>query len=489
MLCDIELPRRLRVILLAAVTMLPLAALAGPAITITVEPRQTGAPLSDEMVGVNMANWYDVTAPGGATALTVAGIRTARWPGGSAADLFHWRTNTSCRGAFVHPNATYDRFMTEVARPARLAVSVTLNYGTNAACNGPGDAAEALSWIDHALSAGDPVVRWTIGNEVYGPWEADLHAKPHDAATYARAVAEDFYPSIKNLHPDARVGVVVKPKWQPDWDRVVLARAKYDFVELHFYAQEPGQENDGYLLHEAPKALATELAVLKRELATAGRSDTPVFVGEVGSVSEHPGKQSMSITQALFAGLAFAEMMSTGVSGAAWWLGFGGCGDASTGNFASSLYGWQDFGGYMIFSDGTPEYGCPKAPRIARGVPFPTARVLAMLTKIAHNGDTMLGTTIIGIEPGVRAYAMTHGSDVALLLFNLNQTGDRTVAVSIDGVAGGTGATLVTYDRALYDRSRDGLWVGPVTRRLGEWNKQVSFALPPWSVSSLILRR
>ncbi len=67
------------------------------------------------------------------------------------------------------------------AAPAKLRMAVTLNYGTNSACTGPGDPNEALAWVDHAVSTKAPVDYWTVGNEVYGAWETDLHTTPNDA--------------------------------------------------------------------------------------------------------------------------------------------------------------------------------------------------------------------------------------------------------------------------------------------------------------------
>jgi len=94
---------------------------------------------------------------------------------------------------------------------------------------------------------------------------------------------------------------------------------------------------------------------LKSELITAGHSDTPIYIGELGSVYIYPGKQTTSITQALYAGQALGELMNDGVARATWWLGFGGCDDNPHGdNFSTSLYGWQNFGGDMVFSDGLP---------------------------------------------------------------------------------------------------------------------------------------
>jgi glycosyltransferase involved in cell wall biosynthesis len=248
---------------------------------IEVETAEVGAPLADRLVGVNMANWYDVTKDGIGETLSTFRISALRWPGGSEADRFHWQTNSACAQAYINPNSTFDRFMQLVAQPGGFDVSITLNYGSNAACNGPGDPLEALAWVDYACAANFNVTYWTIGNEVYGPWEYDLHPKANDAATYAAAVAGDYYPLIKMAHPDALVGVVVNPDWTPPWDPLVLANAKYDFVEYHFYAQLPGEESDSYRYARVTgnaRRLQTALLVRGQEIAAIAAADATIAI-------------------------------------------------------------------------------------------------------------------------------------------------------------------------------------------------------------------
>ncbi len=217
--------------------LLPLALCAQPAAvaqgiaTVTVDPAAMGPAITDRIMGMNSANWFDQTQPGLADALQDVGVAATRWPGGSAADTFHWASNTACNGAYIHGGASFDDFVTHVVRPARLDLAITLDYGSDPACKAGGDPGEAAGWVAYARKAGIAVSHWTVGNEVYGPWEYDLHPIPHDAATYASSVASGFYPAIKAADPQAQVGVVVSPGWRPDWDAIVLAQARYDFVE------------------------------------------------------------------------------------------------------------------------------------------------------------------------------------------------------------------------------------------------------------------
>jgi len=433
-----------------------------------------------------MAGWVDITESGLAPALSGIGYTSTRWPGGSESDQYHWQTNTSCNGGYTATNSTFDNFMNDVAKPANLDVAVTLDYGSNAACNAGGDPTEAAAWVSHAKAQGDDITYWTVGNEEYGSWEYDLHSDQHDPGTYANAVATGYYPDVKAADPNAKVGVVVEG--QSSWDSTVLANALYDFVELHFYFTGPGQENDQTLLQQGATTLTSQINNLKSELASAGKPNTPIYLGELGSVYGNPGKQSMSIVQGLFAGMVLGEMMNDGVYRGTWWLGFGGCNDASSGaNFSSSIYGWQNFGGYMTLSDGTPEYGCSNATTTTRGTPFPTARAYQLMSQVAHDGEHALTVTNNASLTMVRSYAATHGSGYAVVLFNLDENAAHAVNVGVDRLASGSSATITTYGKAQYDMSQQNLWPGPVSQSTGAWQRSVPVTLPAWSMTVVTL--
>ena len=451
--------------------------------TVTINPGNPGATVTDQILGMNMVNWFDPTQPGAAPPLKVAGIKAIRWPGGSAADTFHWSTNSECNGGYVDTNGTFANLFADFVKPDKLDVAVTVNYGSNAACNAGGDPTEAAAWVASAKSNGQHVSHWTVGNEVYGDWEYDLHAVQHDAATYASAVASGYYPDMKAANPKALVGVVAEPNWNPPWDPIVLSQAKYDFVEYHYYAQEPGQESDSYLVGQAAQAFASDLAALQADLKTAGHPSTPIYVGELGSVSYNPGKQTSSITQALFAGQALGEMMNAGISRATWWLAYGGCADPNSGNFNADLYGWQNFGGYMVFSDGTPEYGCSNATQTALGTMLPTSRAYQLFSTVAKTGQHALAASVGGDTADLRAYALTQKGGAALVLFNVNETNTVAVTITVTGVAKASKVTVNTYDKSIYDESKNNVWAGPTLAKLGRQALPLTVTLTPWSMN------
>jgi len=464
--------------------------------SVTVDLTTTGAVVTNQLLGMNMAYWYDQSNPAILPAFKTAGIKAIRWPGGSGSDDYHWANNTLCQGTgtALSPvaqmaTAAFPEVVSELITPGALDVALTADYGTNSTCTGPGDPTEAASWAASALSLGANVSHITVGNEEYGTWEEDLHAKPNDATTYANATATGYYPDIKAANPNVLVGVEVNPGNKPDWDTTVLAQAKYDFVEYHYYPQSPFYESDDYLVRQAANDLTTNLNTIKTELATAGNPKTPIYVGEIGSVYTTPGKQSTSITQALYAGQALGEMMNAGVSRATWWIGFGGCdSDPTQENFSSSLYGWQNYGGYMVFSDGLPEYGCESAASLPAGTLLPTARAFQLFSQMAVSGEKVLNASVTGDTDNVRAYAATNNGGTALMLFNLNEASAQPVTVTLNGQGASSSVTVTTYSKAIYDQSESGTWAPPTTTSMGSQNFPLTLNLDPWSMNVVIIK-
>ena len=469
---------------------LPAAARVAPhgAASIVVEPSKVGAPVSKLVMGANMATWYDVTQPGLTPAFKTSGMTATRWPGGSESDNFHWKTNSlgpgSCSGGYVNPNSTFGNFIDDIAHAARLDVAITVNYGSNPPCTAGADPAEAAGWVDYANRTKHLGVQWwSVGNEQYGFWETDLHSKPHDPGQYAANVASGFYPKMKAASPTPiHVCVDVDPN-TAGWDATVLAQAKYDCVELHYYPQGT-TVNDAFLIRKAAPLLGAYLAALKAELKAAGRAKTPIYVGEIGSTYGTPGKQTTSITQALYAGQVLGELLEAGVTRATWWLGYGGCNAKDGGgDFSKTLYGWQDFGGFMIFSDGTVEDGCSTTD-VPRGTPLPTARAFQVASHFVRDGEHVLGLVKTSL-PDVRAYASTYAGGYALLLINLNENAAVDVPVKIAGKTSGAGGSIVVYDKARYDASRRNVWKAPSAAKLGAWSGGFTVTLPPWSIAAV----
>jgi len=450
--------------------------------TVTVNPSNPGIAVSNTILGMNMAAWYDPTTPGVAAGFEAAGIKAVRWPGGSWADGYNWETNTEC-GTTANPNAAYAKFVSDLVKPAGLDVSLIADYGTGKNCTGYGDPTEAASWASESLTLGANVSHITVGNEEYGSWEGDNHPIKHDPTTYADAVASGYYPDIKAVSPNVLVGVLVQPDYAP-WDQIVMSDAKYDFVEFHYYPETPGEENDTTLINNDAAGLTTYINRIKSELSEYGHAGTPIYVGEIGGPYSNPGKQSWSITQGLYAGQVLGEMMNDGVTRLTWWIGFGNC-NGQAGNDNSSLYGWQDFGAYNVFSDGPSDTTCSEAGPI--GTMSPTARAFQLFSQVAINGEHVLPSTVTGDTADVVAYSATNSGGEALVLFNRNENSSETVQINVSGKSSSTSVTETTYDKAIYDLSENNDWAPPTTTNLGAQSLPLTLTLAPWSMNVVII--
>ncbi len=472
--------------------------------TVTVDLTPTNTAVTDKLLGMNMAVWYDLVTnqTGIVNALQAAGITQVRWPGGSDSDLYHWETNTECKGGYADPNDTFSNFVSDMADPASLDVALTANYGSNAACDAGGEPSEAAAWITAAVGAGITVSHMTVGNEEYGSWEFDLHSTPNDPTIYAAAVVgtDGYYQLIKTASSNnTLVGIDVDAdNTAGGWDNTVMAGAKgsYDFVEYHYYPEAPGQENDTFLVQQAAQQLTTNITTLRSELANWGTPDTPIYVGEIGGAYSNPGKQSWSITQGLYAGQVLGEMMNDGVSRLTWWIGFGNC-NGSNGNDTTSVYGWQDFGAYNVFSDGSEDSTCPGAGPL--GTMSPTARAFQLFSQMAVNNQKVLTATVAGDTTDVRAYAATNPNGTALLLFNDNETLAQEVIITLTGKDSSPSVNVTTYDKAIYDLSGSptgtppdpagtSTWAPPATTSMGEQTLPLTLTLTPWSMNVVIIQ-
>jgi hypothetical protein len=480
---------------------------------IAVDASSNLAPIVSTQMGNNLGNWWDVTLPGTAEGLVASGVHVVRWPGGSNSDAYHWQTNTSCPSspAWNNPNSDFDTVMGSILEPNSLEAVVTVNYGSNANCNGGGSPSEAAAWVAHAKSKGYNIRYWTVGNEVYGGWEFDLHSKPNDAATYVSAVSgsNGYYQQMKAQDPNAQVGIVVEAEsggfnYWDGWDAGVLGCVSptsdttcsstktsppFDYVEVHWYAQQPFNESDDYLLNQAPTDFTNTIKMLRSELVATGHSaSTPIMVGELNSVAYNPGKQTLSIVNALFSGMVFGEILNDNVPIATYWYGYGGGGCNTGGNNDSSLYGWQDFGSYDEVSSGFDGCGSNNLS-IPNDTQLPNSYAQMLASQFALPGNHMLKASVASGLSDVRAYAATQGSGYSLMLFNLNKTATTSVTVGLSNASGNSfQASTVTYGKAQYDASKNNVWSGPVSKSLGSVSGNFSVSLPPWSMTVVKLQ-
>ncbi len=467
----------------------PRARAATPAIVL--DARSSGPAVARDLYGASLDTWYDFRQGFVNPSLRKAGIGLVRFPGGSESDAYHWEGGGSLCDSmgYITPGATFDHLMTHAARPLNLDIAITLNYGSNRACNAGGEPSEAAAWVAEAKKRGYRVAFWTVGNEVYGSWEYDLHQHPHDPTTYADAVRTGYYPAVKKADRSVKLGVVVDLPSDTAWNDVVLKKAQpFDFVEVHYYP-EYNVHSDAQLLGPDVDDFAADLSGLRKQMTAAGLSKrVPIYLGEFNNDAGNEGKQSVSIVNGLYLGQMLGTLANAGVPMATWWVAYGSCDE--TGDYSKKLYGWQKFGSEALFSDGLPDpyEGCADTPKIPGGTPFPTARVMALIASAAQAGAQVRAVSVPGsLGSRVRAYGFAQNGGYALVLFNNTL---RAIAVNArvagSGKSGFTG-TLLVYGKAQYDQSKENKWTGPASKSLGSVGTTIPLTLGPYSVTVLSL--
>lgn len=421
-----------------------------------------------------------------------AGVSLFRYPGGDLADFFHWQTDSygPCSPWSAPPASTnFDNWMQSTPIPLGAAVNITVNYETNPTCTGLADPNEAAAWVNHANNTQHYGVKyWSVGNEEYY-WSGTT------ATTYASSVATGFYPLMKAQDSTIQVGVDVAfgnltyDVSADTWDPVVLANAKYDFVETHYYPEGLNQNNDAKVLSTWSDQIPTNFSTIETLLATAGKPNTPIFLGEFDrdyGNKGYPGHQSVSIVNGLFTAIVIGEVAKAGVSMGATWLGLDFCWPDSSP--PSTAYGWQNWGSWGLiaasgsgFSESCADKGAPG------GTVFPKGRAFQIMSQYVVPGEH-----VIGVQSGdssVRAYAATNATGYALVLVNTDSANSHSPLILVANAQSASyTATSQTYGKEQYDLSQTGVWAGPVSADLGTVSiGNFSVALPPWSITFIKL--
>ena len=269
---------------------------------VTVDQSSCGPAVTDQLLGMNMAIWNDTTLCGILPAFQTAGIKAVRWPGGSDSDIYHWATELRCAmAAMARSDFHVCGFRQRHGDSSGLDMALTANYGSNAACTGGGDPTEAAAWAAAAVTDGANVSHMTVGNEVYGSWEYDLHTKPNDPTTYAAAVVEQpawLTTTIKAADSSVLVGVVV------DADNSTggcgqhcapMPRARSTTLwSITTIRRLRAKENDTSLVHQLAQGLTTNINTVKAELSEMGHSRHAHLRGRDG-LGLHQPRQAVHI--------------------------------------------------------------------------------------------------------------------------------------------------------------------------------------------------
>jgi hypothetical protein len=478
------------------------------------------ATVNKDVFGVNLTASMDLTNTNSNYTTMISTLQSAtfgmaRWPLAGLSDYYHWQTNSfsSCAvAAYGHlglaSRTTFDQFMQQVAQPLGLDVNIVINYGSNATCTAGGDPNEAAAWVDHANNQMHYGIKhWSIGNEQYygsptmgsTPTTPDFNVLPTDpgsmgSATYANLIATQFYPLMKAKDSSIQIGVDlvvpdnnVSSRAMP-WDSTVLANGNFDFVEVHWYGASPANVpiSDSALLTSGDSYFTPALTQLQSELASAGKANVPIYVGEWGIPGPNGGSpQSVTIVGALYTAFVLGELMKDGIGMAGDWEGFNSyCTPAPPGD-----YSWQSWFTSSVFEGiaGGANSACPSATLPPLGTPLPRATAIKMVQQAFTAGDSVFTPALSSSLTTLKAYGARRGTGYGLLLINLDQNNAVTTAVTIMNDTRSFNATSLLYGKAQYDNSQNNIWTTPVSQSLGTVAGSFSIMLPQWSITAVTL--
>ena len=464
---------------------------------IIADASQPGPTMVKEQLGVNLAFYYpQAFDPVYAPLFSAAGVGLVRWPGGSQADFYHWQTGapSSCDPSQPVPHS-FDDFMQTIPAALQASVAITANYGSNSDCTGPDDPNEAAAWVNYANNVQHYGIKyWTIGNEEYYP-QFVLSPTPYniDPTAYANAVATQFYPLMKAQDPNVMVGVdtavasaETMSASSDNWDYIVLAQAKYDFVEMHYYPFSYNTDDDTTVLTTWANQLAGDFEWARGVVTLKGHPNVPIFLGEFDRDAGGPlavEHESVSVVNALFNAIVLAEVAKAGVPMATAWVGLDGCYADTLAPPLTTAYGWQSFGSWGLFATAgvCPQYGVPTL------TPFPKARAYQIMREFIVPGEHTIAAA--STDQSIRAYAATSGTGYALLLINTDSASTHTLPVKVGNTPQSSyTATTLIYGKEQYDESQTGIWAGPVTNNLGTVGTTFDISLPPWSIALVKLQ-
>ncbi|MCL6446118.1 MAG: hypothetical protein K6T83_22185 [Alicyclobacillus sp.] len=446
--------------LTAGVFAVPVQGLAAQAIqtNVSVSIGKSLGRVPSTAIGVNDAVWdpdlLDAAVP---SLLKNAGVKMMRFPGGSSSDVYDWKTNTMTDGGYANPNDTFDAFMNVVKKVGAQPI-ITVNYGTNPTHTAGGDPQLAADWVKYAnVTKKYGVNYWEIGNEIYGngsygtSWEADLHPQKGPEA-YAKNALK-FIKAMKAVDPHIHIGVVLTcptawPDGQtPDWNSTELSIVgkSIDFVIVHWYAQnpagngQPGESDDGLL--NSTSAIPSMMATLHQEIQTycgANAKHVQVFLTETNSVSYNPGKQTVSLVNALFLAQDYMSWLENGAANVDWWDVHNGIQPAN--NNSPTLYGKFNYGDYGLLSVGGASNGKKEPPA---NTPFPPYYALQLVHELAAPGDTMVEAR--SSQSMIQAFAVRKRDGGAVLLVNDSPSVTYKAHVAVPNAGGSKRAEVYFY--------------------------------------------
>ncbi len=439
--------------------------------------------------------------------------RTLRIPGGSDSDRYHWETATlvdRLTGQREKTGVSIAQFA-KIAENTHAQVVLTVNYGSGT----PNEAAALIAYVNGHTDDGTPlgsdengrdwgkVSDWAqlraaaplpgndprnvlrsshpqpfgiklieIGNECWGKtWECDLHGTPYSKLpgdawkpwTYAD-YAGRFMKQMRAIDPTLKIGVVATYDDQYDgWNHLVFSALKGlgaypDFVVQHWYPQDPRKASDAGLFAanaQWPANASNLQAQISAYLQPPGSVE--MLVTEINSVYSDPGKQSVSLTNALFLADSIGHALQTAYNGLLVWDLRDYQNTEGNANFGppdndDALDGWRTVsvkGTSKYFGD----YGILHTDEAGSNTFYPTYYVLKMLKHFARSGDAIVAAACD--DPRLSAYAALRADgSLSLMLVNTDKSADIVSNIALKGFQ--PQATAVTYTYGYFqDRTED----------------------------------
>jgi hypothetical protein len=451
---------------------------------VSINAGQAVRTVTDQLLGVNLTMWDSALGTTQTRQMVQsAGLRMFRLPGGSATDSWHFADPPAYNGQQTAPD-----FAALINAVGGTGL-VTLNYGTaspqesaaflaylNGKVGDPTVLGSGLQWSDASsswvskdwktagywagLRAATPLAQddglnflragraapfgmkyFEVGNEVYGSWETDHHATPHDPATYV-GFAATFAGYAAQIDPTISIGLDASgtggsySQIPGNWTAQVLqqcAQQKFmpGFLSDHNYMFDPGSENDAtLLLHSATDPSASGYggpinwagrasayrALLTQYLGSAG-AGVQLLATETNSVSYNPSNQTTSLVNGLWLADSLGGLLQTEYNGAITWDLRNGY---DTSHHTSSVYGWRSGGDYGLL--GTDN---GSAPATGTYVPYPTWFAEQLLSQMVHTGDTVVQAN--SSDPNLAVYAVKQqNGHLDLLVINKSASADLT---------------------------------------------------------------
>jgi LPXTG-motif cell wall-anchored protein len=462
----------------AGVGALAPSADAAPTVGIKVDAGTSLGTVPSSGVGLNTGFGDEhMGTPKVTSLMKAAGVRQLRYPGGSGADDYHWKTHTSGDGSgWIPSNTNFDHFMATAKKVGAQPI-LTANYGS-------GTPQEAADWVKYAnVDKGYGVKYWEIGNEVYGNghygngkgWETDNHADKSPKEYGKNLVA--YSKAMKAVDPKVKIGAVLTtPGFWPDaekapgdsadWNNTVLSIAgrSIDFVIVHWY---PGGTTTADLLN-TPSRIAGVRSSLRSLIAkyTGSRAaSVEIAVTETDAVGS-PALTSQAA--ALFAPDTYMTWFEQGATHVDWWNLHNGTDQAPT-----TVHGQTDYQDGGILSAGTCAGGkCQPT----RDTTFPTYWGIRSLTALAKPGDTMVKSSSRNSSVTVHAVRNSTGG-LNVMLTNKSPQNAAQVSLSYAGFTPAAGAvTTVSYAK------------GDTALTTAKRGTAAAQTLPPYSITTLQLK-